>query len=385
MQPKKPAGAMKHENGPGKASDTPHFPTNQRYPDMRLGIVFHKNPLAPPVRIDLIRLRAISLELTVRGATVEIIAPVEKSGRLADAVPVRPLGVLQEPSRYDLVKTCYHPSIELIGNYKGPVVSRLVRVVDEKWPARDEADRPALLRRQEMVFRRARGLILNNKANADRWQAIYGPKPPIYLIPNGCPPHLPALGEKPYATNRPVVLFLGSLAAPRMADLINELAERIHPLAAVHFIGRNVIHLYGGGREDNLSPLVVRHGEIGEPELWNYIAHANAGLALAASPQFFDNDLSKILYYLRAGLPVLSEERVLNNDLIRQTGYGRIFKFGNIEDLTANLWQLLEHPPAELGKRAVGLAAGRHSWKNRGMLFYKMAVGIINRTGNSST
>jgi hypothetical protein len=73
---------------------------------MRIGIVFHKNPLAPPTGIDLVRLRAIATGLLSEGIEVEIIAPVEREGRLNKLIPVRTLGALDGSCRYDLVKTC---------------------------------------------------------------------------------------------------------------------------------------------------------------------------------------------------------------------------------------------------------------------------------------
>ena len=63
---------------------------------MRVGIVFHKNPLAPPTGIDLVRLRAISLGFIRKGINVEVIAPVDREGILEEIVPVRRLEALEE-------------------------------------------------------------------------------------------------------------------------------------------------------------------------------------------------------------------------------------------------------------------------------------------------
>ena len=115
---------------------------------MRVGIVFHKNPLAPPTGIDLVRLRAISLGFIRKGIDAEVIAPIDREGILEGIVPVRRLEALEEAGRYDIVKTCYHDSILLIERYRGPVVSRIVRVVDHELPERDEPFRERLLRCQ---------------------------------------------------------------------------------------------------------------------------------------------------------------------------------------------------------------------------------------------
>ena len=49
---------------------------------MRVGIVFHKDPFAPPTGIDLVRLRAIVSGLIHRGIEAEIVAPVDRDGTL---------------------------------------------------------------------------------------------------------------------------------------------------------------------------------------------------------------------------------------------------------------------------------------------------------------
>ncbi|MFH1136214.1 MAG: hypothetical protein V1816_09020 [Pseudomonadota bacterium] len=346
---------------------------------MNIGLVFHKDPLEAPTRIDLVRLRALGRALLDHGWSVEIVAPVRADGWIDGLIPVRPLACLDDPGRYALLKTCYHQSLGLIGAFQGPVAARIVRVVDERLPERDEADRKRLLYFQEMILERADALILNNQANADRWRSRYGARPPITLIPNGCPAILPLPGKNPYQTDQPIVLFLGSLAAPRMVHLLNDLAAAVHPRIQVHHLGRNVARLYGGSRYDILSPLIIQHGEVEEPGIWDYIRHADVGLALATGPHAFDNDLSKVLSYLRGGLMVLSEENVLNNDLILAAGRGLVFAFGDVGDMSRRLDALLtSSPSAETHKNDVArFVAEHHSWESRGRLLHDRLKSLV--------
>ena len=90
---------------------------------MRVGIVFHKDPFAPPSGIDLVRLRAIAGGLLSRGVQAEIISPAQKEGTIEGGIPVRGVEVLREPGRYDVVKTSYHDSIALVEPYTGPVAT----------------------------------------------------------------------------------------------------------------------------------------------------------------------------------------------------------------------------------------------------------------------
>jgi len=350
---------------------------------MKIAIVFHKNPFAPLASIDLIRLRAISGGLIGRGIEVEIVAPVEEIGFIDGVVPVRPLSFLKS-DRYDLVKTCYHFSIDLINGYEGPVVSRIVRVVDDLLPERDESIRRYLLRYQSLIKERASCIIVNNIENKERWQAFYGTDTSVVCVPTGCPSVIPLPQKNPFDPHEKVVLFLGSIAAPRMITIINEIARRLEGIARVHFIGLNKSHLYGKNKENILSPLVIQHGTMSEEMIWNYIFHARIGLAIATDPHPFDNDMSKIFSYLRGGLPVLSEEPIINNALIRETGFGLTFQYDNMEDLTEKALFLLQNPPLEKREAVMAFMAREHSWERRVETYAKLFRALIMRPTTKS-
>lgn len=332
---------------------------------IKVGMVFHKNPLAPPSGIDLVRLRAIAGGLIRKGIATEVLAPVRQAGVMAGCIPVRPIHHIRE-AHYDIIKTCYHFSIELIPDYTGPIVSRIVRVVDDRLPERDENWRHRLMTCQNQISRRASVLVLNNEENHRRWQHFYGCALPVVLVPTGCPLQIPNPRQNPFDENRRNLLFLGSLAAPRMISILNDLAIRLEHVARIHVVGVNKVHWYETGEKYTIHPSIILHGDVPEPDIWDYVYHADAGLALATGPHAFDNDLSKVCSYLRGGLPVLSEEPVLNNDLIRQTGLGRIFRFDDRNDLVSGAISLLNNPPTPDDRNtAMSFMSTNHSWERR--------------------
>lgn len=333
---------------------------------MRIGIVFHKDPLAPPMGIDLVRLRAIAQGLMRRNVETEIISPIPRPGTIEGGIPVRTPEALSEPRRYDVVKTCYHDSIMLVGAYSGPVVSRIVRVLDRDLPERDEPFREKLLHCQSLIHARSSALVLNNEENRVRWRSLYGDLPPIRLIPTGCQATLPPATSNPFPQGPPPILFLGSIAAPRMVHMLNEAARALEGVARIHVVGCNKAWMYGGDPVCLLNPSIAEHGEKAEPDVWPYILNAAIGLAIATGPHPFDNDVSKIFNYLRGGLPVLSEDPIVNNTLIRQTGLGKTFKYGQADDLVAVARYMLGHPPSGSTKEsAMRLMAEQHSWDRR--------------------
>jgi glycosyltransferase involved in cell wall biosynthesis len=344
---------------------------------MRVGIVFHKDPFAVPAGIDLVRLRAISKGLRSYGLDAEIVAPVQREDVIEQVVPVRPLSALRRKGRYDIVKTCYHYSVELIGEYSGPVVSRIVRVVDVELPERDGPNRGRLLECQELIRKRASAVALNNHENEQRWRAFYGDAPPVVLTPTGCPADIPSAAINPFPAGERSILFLGSVAAPRMADILNAAAEQLAGLGRVHLVGRNKAAMYGDGQRLALSHLIVDHGEVPQEAVWNYILNARMGLALAAGPYPFDNDVSKIVYYLRGGLPVLSEEPIINNRLIGETGFGATFPHGNVDGLVAAAARLLENPPVAERRAVMAFMAREHSWDRRVQTYVSLFRKIV--------
>lgn len=345
---------------------------------MKIGFVFHKNPLSPAASIDVIRLYALTEGLARRGVQVDILAPVEKAAQTAGGISVYPLERLRNNADYDILKTCYHFSMELIRAFQGPVVSRIVRVVDEKLPERDAKCRKRLLRCQEMICARSSAVVLNNEENKQRWRNIYGQAPPVEIIPTGCPSLLPRPGGNPYDDNEKAVLFLGSLSSFRMVRMINILARRLPDTARIHYIGRNKHDLYGTGDAWKLSNSIIQHGELTENQTWNYIRHARLGLAIAPGPHLFDNDLSKIYNYLRGGLPVLSEEGIVNNDLVRETGCGDIFRYDDAGDAVAKAALLLD-APQQGREKVMSFMAGKHAWEKRVdqyfTLFHRLQAG----------
>lgn len=332
---------------------------------MKVGFVFHKDPHQAAAGIDILRLYALTEGLRRHGLNVEIIAPVERFSLTTGGVPVLPLRHLQSAGHYDILKTCYHFSMELIGEFGGTVVSRIVRVVDEKLPERDAAWRERLMKCQEMIRARSSVVVLNNSENAERWLEFYGKPSSVVLIPTGCPSVLPRKGKTPYDRDEQAILFLGSLASPRMAAMLNDLAAGLKNIARVHHIGQSKPHLYSPGAAWELSPLIVRHGEMPEDGIWDYIRHARVGVAIAPGPHRFDNDLSKIYSYLRGGVPVLSEEGIANNGLVQATGWGELFRYDDVDDAVVRAVALMKRRPCGGEKPVMSYMAREHAWEKR--------------------
>ncbi len=144
-------------------------------------------------------------------------------------------------------------------------------------------------------------------------------------------------------------------------DQLNRLAAALAGRARIHLVGRNKSGLYG--RLRRLSPLVADHGEKPSRAVWDYLRWAEAGLALAVGPEPFDNDSSKVLHYLRAGLPVACEAPILQGSLAAGLGLGRVAPYADPAGLAAALGELLANPPSPARRgRARRIMARDHAW-----------------------
>ena len=333
---------------------------------MKIGIVFHKEPVNTLNSIDNIRLKEITQGLQLLGFDVEIVAGVKGRELIFNDIPVVPLDYLAEEGRYRVIKTCYHTSIDLISKYSGKVISRIVRVVDNKKPERDGANRKRLLYLQELISRRSCALVFNNKENIERWQALYGRHSRCYIVQNGCPRKIPLNLINPYCKNAKIVLFLGSICALRIGKILNQLAVTLPDDIEIHLIGKNKLNIYAPESGFTLSDKIVNHNQMNESDIWNYIYHADIGLVIATGPYSFDNDFCKVYSYLRGGLPVLSEQNVVNNDQILKCNYGQIFSFDQIDDLRKRLFSMLKKPFFKKNRSDVMAYMSRdHSWYER--------------------
>jgi hypothetical protein len=113
-------------------------------------------------------------------------------------------------------------------------------------------------------------------------------------------------------------------------------------------------------RLDRASVTVMR--EVHNTEFWDYQRFANVGLVLAQG-QMQHNESSKLYYYLRTGLPVVSEAPVPNNFLIDSTGMGYVADYGD-DRMLADLVESAIH--REWPRRqGIQYVVTHHSWQQR--------------------
>jgi hypothetical protein len=123
----------------------------------------------------------------------------------------------------------------------------------------------------------------------------------------------------------------------------------------------------GSGAVDALDPEAITYlGRVPIDRIWDYHYFAHAGLALAQGA-IQHNESSKIYYYLRAGLPVVSEAPIPNNHLIDEAGLGFVARFGAIDQI-ADMLELAATTDWQKD-RAMQYMVDRHTWDARARLY----------------
>ena len=337
---------------------------------MRIALVYFKDPLKSLDGMDTIRWLELSRALAKLGYDVEMVTEEGEETEIADRLRVRHIRKALWDT-YDIIKTTHHTDVFSVPEHPF-LICRIGRVVDPIYPQRVSSHRQDLLDAQELIARRAKRVVFMSEENLIRWNELYPTGPAGLIVPNGCPSKIPPIGSNPYDGNRKRVLYLGSLTSSRFVNILNALGKLLKNNGVeLHHVGRNQLDLYGETNEQLDSEVVSSHGPVPELQSWNYLYYADVGVMIARGIQVFDNEISKVYYYLRAGLPTVSEQFVSTNTLIKETGWGEVVSYGDITAMFNRVMQWLDTPQSkrlEIGK----VIAMQHSWGSRAEIYHRL-------------
>jgi glycosyltransferase involved in cell wall biosynthesis len=124
------------------------------------------------------------------------------------------------------------------------------------------------------------------------------------------------------------------------------------------------VYFLGIGDVSLLDPRWVTNlGSVSYEESWDYLRFASVGIVVSAGSFMHNNESSKIYHYLRAGLPVVSEEGFPNDHVVRDSGRGFVVPSGDMEAMAARICQAAA---IEAGRqRAIDFVIREHSWDRR--------------------
>lgn len=341
---------------------------------VRIAVVYSGLPVSRSAihSMDTIRWCRVAEGLADCGFTVDLIADGP-----ADLVGARPtLRVVPWAqvnwSRYDVVKTLFHTGfrrfVEAGGAGHPFVISKLGSVVgptdDVPGVHFSGEERRTLWQLQQEIQRHARYVTVLTEPSRALWEATASRDVPVLLVPTGVDRHIPPPRVNPYPiTAEKIAVHIGTLYARTQRSINLRWQARLNALGR-RLRSRGVrLYVVGPGRTEQLDPAAVTAvGAVPHDGVWDYQYFADVGLALAQGP-VQHNESSKLYYYLRTGLPIVSEAPIPNNRVIEESGGGAIAPYGD-DDALAQMVEAAAHHPRDR-ERAIQYVLASHTWERR--------------------
>ena len=241
-------------------------------------------------------------------------------------------------SRYDVIKTLFHQGFDSLCEAAGDshpfIISKLGSVVGSS----DGTDgvhffgreREELFATQHRINRTSRYITILTQQSRALWESEHGRSADLLLVPTGVDRDVPAPGKSPYgATNKKIAVYIGNLYEGFQRDINLLWQKRLNRLGRLLKAKNIALFFVGPGLTDILdSEVVTCLGPVDSRCIWDYQYFADVGIVLAQG-EVQHNESSKIYYYLRTGLPVVSEAPVPNNHIIQEANLGFVANYAD--------------------------------------------------------
>jgi glycosyltransferase involved in cell wall biosynthesis len=285
-------------------------------------------------------------------------------------------------SRYDAVKTLFHRGFETLSRFGGGrhpwIVSKLGSVVAE----RDSpgiffygAQRERLYRIQQRIAQSARHVTLLTPSAKTLFSEAHARDHGLLLVPGAAEATIPPPGRDPYPDDgRPRVVFLGNFYSshPRsQPEAHRTITAKLNDLGRRLTANGVALYVVGPGEASNLDPEAVGYlGAVTYEESWQYMHHADVGLVVSAGDFMHNNESTKLYYYLRTGLPVVSESGFPNDRIVDEAELGFRVPPGDIDRLAARVREALDTTWDR--ERAVNYILENHTWERRADVYHRL-------------
>jgi glycosyltransferase involved in cell wall biosynthesis len=356
--------------------------------NIKIATVYISRPIKEfkAVTMDTVRWLKISEALAQKGYQVDMITN-EKSQKIIEMAPnLRRVPYSKVKwGDYEVIKTLFHEgfrSLERAGGLNHPFIICKTPVIAKTeqelnlWPWTWWHLRWI----QKKINQKARYITVLNRENKRLWQEQYGIKNNILVVPTGVDRKIPLPDKNPYRKfKQKIALYIGNLCGLdiRKGNLVRQ--RKLNNLGKL-LKKRNIrLYLIGPGLIDKIDKdNVTCFGPIENNNIWDYQYFANCGIVFADA-KVMHNEASKIYYYLRTGLPVVSESPVPNNNIIKKADLGFIAPFNDDQKMADLIEKAIYHKWNK--KKAIDYILRNHTWDKRVEIYDK----IIQKEFSSSS
>jgi glycosyltransferase involved in cell wall biosynthesis len=332
-----------------------------------------------PTKMCLTRWLRISEALACLGYRVDMIVnsgccPVSRSPHLR-YVPYAAFDWRQ----YDIVKTLFHRGYDSLCQAGGEdhpfIISKLGSVVGNSDATEGvyffNEERERLYQTQQRIRARSRYVTILTEPSRLLWRQEFGEDRNVLMVPTGVDREIPPPGQNPYeGLGTKIAVYIGNIYKGTQREVNLLWQSKLNGLGRRLKLKKIRLCFVGMGAVDQLDPdAVTCLGPVENDRIWDYQYFADVGIALAQGP-VQHNESSKIYYYLRAGLPVVSEDAIPNNQVIQQASCGLIARYGD-EDMMADLVETAaarKWPKEEAARYMVE----NHTWDQRAQVYDRL-------------
>lgn len=280
---------------------------------------------------------------------------------------------------YDVVKTLFHKGFESLcaaGGAGHPfIISKLGSVVgshdDVKGVGFRGAERSGLYAIQNRISRASRYVTVLTARSRALWEREHGWCSNVLTVPTGVDAAIPPPRSNPYrGIDRKVAVYIGNLYSEQQKPVNLLWQERLNRLgAALNDRGLRLCFA-GTGDTERIDPDVVScYKDIDNSNIWDYQYFADVGIVLGQDAAQH-NESSKIYYYLRTGLPVVSESGIPNNRLLEECCMGIVCEFGNDAMMVEAIDEALRRPWPRAD--CMEYILHNHTWAHRAAVYQRL-------------
>lgn len=282
-------------------------------------------------------------------------------------------------NRYDVIKTLFHGGFDCLDNAGGGhhpfIISKMGSVVGRSDQTEGVhffgQERSRLFETQAKINRQSRYITILTKQSRQLWESEHGRTSNLLLVPTGVDREIPAPGENPYGSPKEkIAAYIGNLYANCQPEINLLWQTRLNSLG--HLLKQKGIRLFlvGPGDTDRLDPEAVTNlGPVDGRRMWDYQYFADVGIVLAQG-HVQHNESSKIYYYLRTGLPVVSEAPVPNNHIIQEADLGFISDYAD-DRMMADMVEAAIFRKWDRDS-AVNYMLENHTWDKRSQVYDRL-------------
>ncbi len=239
---------------------------------------------------------------------------------------------------YHAIKTLFHRGFRTLreaGGHIHPfIISKLGSVVGSDDNVEGvyffAQEREELFDIQLDIAQHSRYVSVLTPLSRELWHQEHGTSSKTLLVQTGVDKGLPLVKRNPYLQfPEKIALYMGNIYTNTQIEINRLWTQRLNELGkTLREKGIRLCFLGPGNTERLKADYVTNLGVVDEPGTWDYLYFADVGVVLAQGVGQH-NESSKLYYYLRAGLPTVSEEYVPNNSLIEKTQLGLISPYND--------------------------------------------------------